>query len=54
MCDLVLSLFTGVANCQLDVSVQDIKDVLAYAIHDSLLQFDIMALRIFSSAVLST
>jgi len=30
----VLSQFTRVTNCQLDVSVQDIRDAVAYAIHE--------------------
>ena len=32
-CDSVLSQFTRVTTCQLDVSVQDIENALAYAIH---------------------
>ena len=35
-CDLVLSQFTRVTTCQLDVSVQEIKNALAYAIHEFL------------------
>jgi len=35
-CELVLSQFTSVTTCQLDIPVQDIKNALAYAIHDFL------------------
>ena len=43
-----------VTNCQLDVSVQDIKYALAYAIHETFVKLEIMVLRSFGSAVLST
>jgi len=43
----VLSLFTRVTTCQLDVSVRDIKDALVYAIHEFLVTVRDYGLMLF-------
>jgi len=53
-CILVLSQITRVTRCEFDVTVQDIKDELAYAIHEFLVKLGIMALHSSGSAVLNT